>query len=182
MRRGPRDGPKVWHNPDVLVPRRHPIVRTAPAEPPASTADDAIPPPAPSSRRQALRAAGKIISQPPPPDEKTLVRERLLDKLRTAEGRPAITRAANELLKAGHQPEGDDQDAFLQLLEHTDESVVQSAIDRLTAIISVSPIKRSTVLESRLRRLEELADDPATQASAARLRRQASGRPGKPTV
>jgi hypothetical protein len=32
------------------------------------------------------------------------------------------------------------------------------------------------MLESRLRRLEAFADDPATQTSAARLRRQASGK------
>jgi hypothetical protein len=177
MRRGPRDGPKVWHNPDVLVPRRHPIARRPEPEiarevPP----EDPIPPPAPSSRRQVVRTPGKIVSQPPPLDEKAIERERLLERLRTAEGRPAITRAANELKKAGHQPAPDDQDAFLQLLEHTDEEVVQSAIEELGRILTLEPVKRFTVLESRLRRLEELADDPATQASARRLRRQATGR------
>lgn len=177
MRRGPRDGPKVWHNPDVLVPRRHPIVRRSEAEAPREApAEDPVAPPAPSSRRQVVRPPGRIVSQPPPPDDKALERERLLDKLRAAEGRQAITRAANELKKAGHQPAPDDQESFLQLLEHTDEAVVQSALEELGRILTLEPVKRFTVLESRLRRLEELADDPATQASARRLRRQATGR------
>lgn len=169
MRRGPREGAKVWHNPDVVVPRRHPVVRQRPTEPaPAPTEEAAVPTP-PASRRQ-------LVSLPTPPDERELERARLLEKLRVAEGRAAITRAAAELKNAGFEPAPDDQEAFLQLLEHSDESVVQGAIADLGRILAVQPPKRFAVLESRLRRLEELADDPATQTSAARLRRLASGR------
>lgn len=172
MRRGPREGPKVWHNPDVLVPRRHPIARRPPTLPPSPEPrppEEQAVPSAPSSRRQ-------LVSVASPPDGKALERERLLEKLRNAEGRAAITRAASELKSAGYEPEADDQEAFLQLLEHTDESVVQSAIEELLRILAVHPPRRFAVLESRLRRLEELADDPTTQRSAARLRRLASGR------
>lgn len=167
MRRGPREGPKVWHNPDVLVPRRHPIARRAPTEPPP--AEEAAVPTPPASRRQ-------LVSLPTPPDEQALERARLLEKLRVAEGRAAITRAAADLKKAGFEPEADDQEAFIQLLEHTDESVVFGAIAELERILALQPPKRFAVLESRLRRLEELADEPSTQTAAARLRRLASGR------
>lgn len=168
LRRGPREGPKVWHNPDVLVPRRHPIMRRPATEPPPPAEETPVPS-APSSRRQ-------LVSVVTAPDERALERERLIEKLRSAEGRAAITRAAAELKKAGYEPEADDQEAFIQLLEHTDESVVQSALAELGRILAAHPPKRFAVLESRLRRLEELADDPATQSSAARLRRLASGR------
>ncbi len=167
MRRGPREGPKVWHNPDVLVPRRHPIVRRT-TEPPPPTEEAAVPTP-PASRRQ-------LVSLPTPPDEQALERARLLEKLRVAEGRAAITRAAADLKKAGFEPEADDQEAFIQLLEHSDESVVSGAIAELERILALQPPKRFAVLESRLRRLEELADEPSTQSAAARLRRLASGR------
>jgi hypothetical protein len=126
-------------------------------------------PPAPSSRRQFAR----IASAGAAPDEKTLERQRLLDRLRVAEGRTAITKAAAELKNAGFDPDPDDQESFIQLLEHTDEGVVQGAIVELSRILTEQPARRFAVLESRLRRLEQFADDPATQASAARLRRQA---------
>ena len=173
MRRGPRDGPKVWHNPDVLVPRRHPITKRPASEaPPAPAAVDETPAPPPtSSRRQVARIASAAA-----PDPLQLERERLLERLRVAEGRTAITRAADELKKAGFELDADDQDCFIQLLEHADEAIVQGAIGDLARILTHKPPRRLAMLESRLRRLEAFADDPATQAAAARLRRQAAGR------
>jgi hypothetical protein len=58
-----------------------------------------------------------------------------------------------------------------QLLEHDDESRVCDAIRKLTAILGDEPPKRPQVLDARLRRLEEFADEAETQALAKQLRR-----------
>jgi hypothetical protein len=115
------------------------------------------------------------VAAQPPTDPKVLERERLLGRLVTAEGRPAITRAADAFVAAGFElPE--EQGVLLQMLEHSRESYVQSAIDKLATILTAEPCKRLTVLESRLRRLEEFADEPDLRASARDLRRQVTGR------
>jgi SpoVK/Ycf46/Vps4 family AAA+-type ATPase len=59
----------------------------------------------------------------------------------------------------------------VQLLEHDDESRVCDAIHRLTAIIGDEPPKRPQVLDARLRRLEDFADEAETRALAKQLRR-----------
>jgi hypothetical protein len=61
------------------------------------------------------------------------------------------------------------------MLEHSREAYVQTAIEKLAAILAVEPCKRQTVLESRLRRLEEFADEAETRSAARDLRRKVSG-------
>lgn len=124
----------------------------------------------PEPRSQRIVAAAQ-----PPTDPKVLERERLLSRLVSAEGRPAITRAADAYFAAGFElPE--DQTVQLQMLEHSKDAYVEAAIEKLAAILSGEPCKRITVLESRLRRLEEFADEPDLRASARDLRRQVTGR------
>jgi len=136
-----------------------------PAEPPSSRPDGK---PEPRSQR-IVASAGR------PTDPKVLERERLLDRLVGAEGRPAITRAADAFVAAGFElPE--EQGVLLQMLEHSREAYVQTAIEKLATILVAEPCKRLTVLESRLRRLEEFADEPDLRASARDLRRQVTGR------
>jgi hypothetical protein len=97
-------------------------------------------------------------------------RMRLMDRLMASETRGAITRAANDYAQAGFEfPE--EQPVQLQLLEHFDEERARDAIGALGRLFaSESPLKKP-ILEQRLRRLEEYADEPATRTAAADLRR-----------
>lgn len=59
----------------------------------------------------------------------------------------------------------------LQLLEHFDEDVARGAVDVLTRLLGGAPPLKRPVLEQRLRRLEEYAEDASTREAAAALRR-----------
>lgn len=136
---------------------------------PASAAPE--PPPSKPEPRSQRRIA---VAQAPS-DPKVIERERLLARLLDAEGRPAISRAVDAIVSAGHELP-DEQGVLLQLLEHSRESYVQTAIEKLATILANEPCKRLTVLDSRLRRLEEYADEPELRASARDLRRQVRSR------
>jgi len=114
----------------------------------------------------------KIVAlRGPSTDPKVLERERLVAALVAAQGRPAVTSATTTLLSAGHDlPET--QDVQLQLLEHADEARVRTAIEALSVILAREPARRRPVLEQRLKRLEECADDVSTRDAAAVLRRK----------
>ncbi|MDI1478157.1 hypothetical protein [Polyangium sp. y55x31] len=127
--------------------------------------------------RDTTPKPGRIVLAPPPQsDPRATERQRLLSKLLVAEGRPHITKAANEFLGAGFNFP-DDQDVHLKLLEHSDESRVREALSSLSSLLVGELPKRRAVLESRLRRIEEFAEDESTRDAAAQLRRQVSGRP-----
>lgn len=175
-RRPRQEPPKVWHNPDVVMGPQKRAAKTADAAPaPAPTASGrGVPQPPPSSKSSASRAQRIVSAASPTTDPKVLERERLLARLVSAEGRPAITRAADAVVEAGFELP-DDQGVQLQMLEHSREAYVQSAIEKLAAILALEPCKRQTVLESRLRRLEEFADEQETRSAARDLRRKVSG-------
>jgi hypothetical protein len=200
-----RDATKVWHNPEIMAGSRG----RAPATPrPTETAEDrrvaeenraaleALFAPKKEGdddreRRAAPSAAsapatsskpGRIVLPPPPdPDPRAAERQKLLAKLLRAAGRPAVSQAANEFLRAGFVFP-DEQDVHLQLLEHASEDHVCTAIDKLATILAGEVPQRRAVLESRLRRIEQFADEAATRAAAERLRRQVSGRIDGPSA
>ncbi|NUP09529.1 MAG: hypothetical protein HOW73_26085 [Polyangiaceae bacterium] len=170
-RRVRHEPPKVWHNPDVLGDRRG-SKGTKKAATPAPARED-LPP----SSRGAPRSGRIVAVQRDAPDDRAMERDRLLGKLRLAEGRSAVTRAADELFKAGFELPADDQHVHLQLLEHSDEARVRSALAQLRVILEEEPVKRFAVLDSRLRRLEEFAEDAEVRAAATELRRRAKPAP-----
>ena len=160
-RRPHHEAPKVWHNQDVIGRARPargapPSVRAPVVETPVAPAV------APSGPRRM--APVKSLSD----SEREL--ERLLAKLSLAEGRVAITEAADAVFRAGHALP-DDQHVHVQLLEHDDEARVRDAIERLVTILGDEAPKRPQVLDARLRRLEEFADEAETRALATQLRR-----------
>lgn len=198
MRRARKDATKVWHNPEIhvslhrsqpggVLPRVAPSGEErraanqhraalealfAPRKEAEAPADDK------AARGKGSRdAPGRIVLTPPPQsDPRAVERQKLLGRLLAATGRPAISRAADEFLKAGHTlPQ--EQDVYLQLLEHTDEERVQEAIEALSGILAGELPKRRAVLESRLRRIEEFAEEPGTREAATRLRRNLGGPP-----
>jgi hypothetical protein len=59
----------------------------------------------------------------------------------------------------------------LQLLEHFDEELALQAIVELSRLLKSEPPLKRPVLEQRLRRLEEYAEDGQTRDAAAELRR-----------
>lgn len=107
-------------------------------------------------------------------DDRERLRQRLLERLADSEGRHAITKVVNELRECDFTVPRE-QALQLQLLEHEDEALVRVGIETLSELIQKeAPLKRP-VLEQRLRRLEEYADEPATRDAARLLRRQIRG-------
>jgi hypothetical protein len=193
MRRQRNATTTVWHNPDIEQHRRPAGV--APASAPSAvsrvgSADDRreadrhraalealfAPKKSPAAEADergatAVKGGGRIVlSAPTAADPAAVERQRLLTRLLVAEGRAAVSKAADELLRGGHAFPPT-QDVFLQLLEHRDEALVRTAIEGLRGLLVGEPAKRKTVLESRLRRLEELAEEGATRSAASELRR-----------
>lgn len=200
-RRPRHEAPKVWHNPDVVTTpgSRGPSQsdgtsaksgRGGDGRAPGSRVGASSAIAAGVTRRSGAasddhgeKAQGERSRSPRivaaatgASDPVALERERLVARLTSAEGRPAITRAADAILAAGHTLPEDDQTVQLQLLEHSKEEYVEAALERLAHILASEPCKRQTVLESRLRRLEQFADEPTTREAARRLWRQVTGR------
>lgn len=125
----------------------------------------------PEVRAQPVRRAARIVKpSASDADDAERLRLRLLDRVRLGEGRGAISRAVNEYLERGFVfPE--DQEVQLQLLEHFDETRAREAIATLERLLEAEEPIKKPVLEQRLRRLEEYADEPGTREAAASLRR-----------
>lgn len=209
MRRMRKDATKVWHNPELNTFSRRGGGNGGVARPPEATPEDRrqvkahraalealfAPKREPEAgsdgeakgragavdRRGGTSGAGRIVLAPAPQsDPRTAERQKLLGRLLVAEGRPKISKATDDFLKAGFTlPE--EQDVYLQLLEHVSEEHVRSAIGALGTILAGELPKRRAVLESRLRRIEEFAEEPATREAAGRLRRQVGGRGDVPS-
>lgn len=164
MTRRPRrvrhEPPKVWHNPDVVGVRRG-----------DSTSEEGALTPQDHGAEKKVRSAKIVAASAEPRDPKEVLLERLVEKLSVAEGRAAITKIVAEIEELGLSVPADNQLVNLQLLEHTDESRVFDAVQRLTQILDKEPAKRATVLDSRLRRLEEFAEELATRQAASDLRK-----------
>lgn len=107
-------------------------------------------------------------------DETEQTRRRLLSQYMASEGRSAITRAADNYIRAGFEipPE---QEAQLQLLEHFDETLARKAISILKELIQLDAPCKLPVFRQRLRRLEDHAEDADTRVAAGELRRALPG-------
>jgi len=117
-------------------------------------------------RRRVARIV-KAAEQAAAPDNRE---QRLLERLMRSQGRVAISRAANDLwegkFKAPRQ-----QEVQIQLLEHENEHRARDAVFVMAELLQrESPVQRP-VLDQRLRRLEEFAEDPITRDAARALRR-----------
>jgi hypothetical protein len=163
----------------VLIAARRPNsplmvkARASASASPKSTRDPQ-PPPTPVERapKEAAPKRAVRIVQPSAGglDERERERERLLARLLAAEGRSAVTRTANDYAGGGFEfPR--DQALQLKLLEHLDEDVVRCAIAALTELLAGEAVTKRPLLEQRLKRLEDAADEPATRDAAAALRK-----------
>jgi hypothetical protein len=204
MRRIRKEATKVWHNPEISSTSRRGSGGGTSREPQPSQEDRRTQSqhraalealfaprrdPAEATEAEGRRAArdstpskpgGRIVLPPPPQsDERAVERQKLLGKLLHAEGRPNVSKAADDFVRAGFTFP-DDQDVHLKLLEHADEGRVRSALEALSSLLAGELPKRRAVLESRLRRIEEYAEDAATREEARKLRRTVSGRSPNP--
>jgi hypothetical protein len=164
---------KVWRDPHVVPARNN----SPGAAEPASESDGTPAAEGNGQRRRSpqRRRAARIIAEPPGEvDPRELERERMLQRLLEAAGRPSISRAADAFLDAGFEFPAS-QAVWLQLLEHKSEDKVAEAIGELSGLLEENPPERRAVLDSRLRRIEEYADEPSTQQAAGRLRRMLNG-------
>lgn len=129
-----------------------------------------------------MRRSARIVNvSQQGPDDLERRRERLLDRVLRARGRIEITRAVNDYVAEGFElPE--EQGCQMQLLEHNDEARVRAALEVIEGLVNGQPIAQATLLENRLRRLEEYADEPATRDAAASLRRRLRERTDQPSV
>jgi hypothetical protein len=134
-------------------------------------------PKVPEEEKPVLPKTVARIVLPPAPDAdpKHAERRRLLGKFLTATGSASISKAANAFLAAGFDfPE--DQETHVQMLEHVDEERVRESIAKLVSIFAGELPKRRPIIEQRLRRIEDQADDLDTRQAAAALRRMLHGR------
>jgi hypothetical protein len=121
----------------------------------------------------APRSSGRRVAPSAPPVEDS-AKKALLARLLEVEGRDEITRAADAYFAAGFDvPQ--DQAALVKLLEHHDEARVREALAALDSTLASRPPARRTILEARVRRLEDQAEEPATRDLAARVRRRLGG-------
>ena len=146
----------------VFTPTPLPCVPCGPVTPPARSSARLVSPSSPT---------GALAGLAPADDPK---RRRLLARLLEAEGPSAVTRAADELFAAGYSAPHD-LETGVKLLEHVDEARVLEALKTLDALLALRPPARKTVLEGRLRRLEDSAEDASVRELAARLRRRLGG-------
>lgn len=127
---------------------------------------------APAEKSPPPRRAARIVSVArSDADAREQERLRLLDRLMDSETRGAITRSADAYVEAGFEFPVD-QEVQLQLLEHFDEDRAREAVVTLERILEAEPPLKKPILDQRLKRLEEYADDPATREVAAKVRRQ----------
>ena len=95
----------------------------------------------------------------------------LLRKIAAAQNPKAISDTIDTFINTGFvMPE--DQELYLQMLEHRDEDRVREALSRLEHLLAGQLPKRKPVLVQRLKRLEEHAEEDTTRAAAAQLRRK----------
>ena len=128
----------------------------------------------------AERSSKKVVSVPTRDDPRAPEREKRLAKLMAAEGRAAVTKAAEDFTGAGF-PFPEEQEVMLKLLDHGSEERVRDALACLGRLLDEEPPQRRAVLESRLRRLEDSADDVEIRDLAEGLRRRLRGDAGSPS-
>lgn len=140
--------------------------------PAARTRHGVAPPPVSVEPKLTKLFTTKIVSpRGPSSDPRVLERERLIAALLAASDRLTVTRTTESLVSAGHDIP-DTQEAHFQILEHSDEARVRASVAALEVILAREPAKRRPVLEQRLKRIEEFADESATRDAATALRRK----------
>lgn len=135
----------------------------APAQPAAALAVSQEPAGEASAQLAAPTAAA--IQRDPEREQK----QKLLSKIREAEGREAITKAVDAFVtKYSKLP--DDFEILTQALGHRSDERVRTSLDQLTTLVEKDKPRRARTLAGQLRMLEDTHGDPEIRAHAARVR------------
>lgn len=130
--------------------------------------------PAELEARKKRREARIVVRKEDEIDDVEKNRRRLFSRYLAAEGRAAVTKAANEYFSAGFELPRE-QEAQLKLLEHFDETQAGRALDVLRDLLSEEDPTQLPVFRQRLRRLEDHAEDPELRKAASDMRRSLPG-------
>lgn len=103
---------------------------------------------------------------------KKFAREEMHARLLKAQGSLPITTAVDSFFAAGHALDEEDDAAWVQVLEHRDESRVREAIDKLSQRATSKLAMHRLVLLQRLRRIEDSGDERETREAAAVFRQR----------
>jgi hypothetical protein len=133
----------------------------APAAPVEAASPDEKPP----------AEAAPPVTAAPAKDPDREHKQKLLAKVRDAEGRDAITRAVDAFLgKYSKLP--DDYEILTKCLGHKNDDRIRETLDRLTVLVARDKPRRARTLVAQLRFLEDTHGDPEIRAHAARVRGQ----------
>jgi hypothetical protein len=132
----------------------------------------------PSEPPPADRPSKKMVVVPSREDPRGPEREKRLAKLLGAEGRTAITKAAEDFARAGFDFPME-QEVLLKLLDHARDDRVRAALEGIGRLLEEEPAQRRTLLEARLRRLEDDADDADVRGLASSVLKRLLARPGR---
>jgi hypothetical protein len=142
------------------------------AAPDAQAAAQAAPAPGNGAAATAEAAAAPALPPPLPvaardPDREQ--RQKLIGKIREAEGRDAITRAVDAfLVKYDRLP--DDYEVLTKVLGHKSDDRVQGVLEQLTRLIQKEKPRRARTLVAQLRYLEDTHKSPDVRQQAAAVR------------
>src|SRR5215470_4819136 len=131
-----------------------------PATAPASDAE----PEAAAPLVQASAAPTGVVRDP---DREA--KQKLLSKIREAEGREAVTRAVDTFV-AKYQKLPDDVEILTKCLGHRSDDRVLSALEQLSTLVERDKPRRARTLVAQLRILEDTHGDPDIRAQAGRVR------------
>jgi hypothetical protein len=95
--------------------------------------------------------------------------DEMLARLLKAQGSHAISEAVEAFMYAGYTLPEDEQEPWLQLLEHRDEERVRLGISTLRKLVVSKGAQHKPLLAQRLKRLEDRADDDSTRTAAHEL-------------
>ena len=117
-------------------------------------------------------AIGKLLDEPGAQGEGD-GRARELAAIRNADTPEDVSAAVDRALAAGPLP--DDIEIWARVVEHRDMLRVREALLRVAALLDEHPLKRARALRSRLRYLEEIAEDEEIRVLATKLRSRLPG-------
>jgi hypothetical protein len=140
-----------------------------PSPPPPAAAAPAAASPAEPSPAEPPPAVATPAAPPKDPDREQ--KQKLLAKVKGAEGRDAITRAVDAFIgKFEKLP--DDYEILAKCLGHKNDDRVRATLERLTVLVARDKPRRARALAAQLRFLEDTHGDPEIRAHAARVRGQ----------
>jgi len=104
-----------------------------------------------------------------PRDPERLERQKLLARIKEAEGRDPVTRAVDAYL-GRYDKLPDDYEVLTKCLAHKNDTRVRDTLVQLSRMLGADKPRRARTLVAQLRFLEDTHGDPEIRASAAKVR------------